>query len=628
MEAGKGKKPEWRRNLHIENPSVYQTVCISIISLVFWMNSAAMAELGPSDLLILVNSNSPASRYIAKMYQGYYPCSADQWHILELGGLADCAGPKSMPADEIITREEYTSLIAGPVRDYILENNLFERVKVIVTTAGLPYRIEDTYFADVIDPAYSNCITVGNNRKSINAASVESELACLWYSEANELVSEPFGINNRFVNPYQGYRRSEISLFERAIPGSKVMNWDEPISFDAAPIIEGNAAYCVTNRSLGPGDIYLTCRLDGPKRYDNPDTPSNEFESVIFSVRRMLERSKIAQSLSKGINPAQAVVVLDDAPGASNLDDNRIYNVGSSKGYFVFESDFPQPPDSCYPLYGDDFCDAFAEFCDSAISQQLLNAGFMPIANNLCIVLDQRPATATRQVDFEALLSHPELLRTGPQYLVALSCYGVYNGDEGRNKCYLLQGGPGGTPLFTVGNGAVFTSIESYNALTFFSNALTTQAKIIDFIELGGTGAIGHAFEPVSDAIVDNYFFLHNLFADYNHDNRADLTFVEAAFTGLPFLSWAEVVIGDPLMRIAYGPGGGEAWTEYNGDVNQNNVIDSYDLWTVRVSYGGKLDSSDPELYTKYNDLCDVNQNRVMDSYDLYMIRMHYGDRK
>ena len=59
------------------------------------------------------------------------------------------------------------------------------------------------------------------------------------------------------------------------------------------------------NRHFSAGDMYLTCRLDGPKMTG---------KSAIFAVRDMLERAKRASSGAFGIKPSQAVAVFDDIP--------------------------------------------------------------------------------------------------------------------------------------------------------------------------------------------------------------------------------------------------------------------------------------------------------------------------
>jgi hypothetical protein len=177
----------------------------------------AFAQLGPADVLILVNANSPTSRYIAKMYRGYYPQITDV-QVLQLSGLTDCSGPASTAADEIITRDQYNTLIAGPVRNYLLTYNLASAVKVIITTAGMPYRIKDTVYPNVVYPAGSNYNDVSNHISEINAASVESELTCLWFCDYG---TYPTTSSNRIVNPYQGYRDSSITCYERLLPNTK-----------------------------------------------------------------------------------------------------------------------------------------------------------------------------------------------------------------------------------------------------------------------------------------------------------------------------------------------------------------------------------------------------------------------
>jgi hypothetical protein len=593
--------------------------CVAFIFTLIFPYSA-FAQLTPGDVLILVNANSPTSRYIAKMYRQYYPAIQNN-QVLELSGLADCSGLQSTAADEIITRNQYNTLIAQPLRNYLLANNLATTIKVIITTAGLPYRIEDTQYPNVIYPAGSNPDDIKNNLAQIDAASVESELTCLWYHDV-------FGTQNRMVNPYQGYIKSPLSLFERFSPGMKVFNWAYAIDdYRVWPLMEGfnewgspMTTYGTINRQFGPGDIYLTCRLDGPKILG---------KSAIFAVRKMLERAKYAKNPSKGVNPAQAVVVLDDVPGKT-LDNNRVYNVDGSSDYFIYTEGVPQPPDARAILNKDDFTDCYVTLVGASIVDLQMNAGRCLFAQGTCILLDRRSNCRSSQIDLDLLLNNPALGRVGDQKLLALACYGR-NGDEGTASNYLTNGLNGG-PLFSLANGAVFTSIESFNGVTMFASVQTAPAahgKIVDFISIGGTGAIGHAFEPVSDATIDNLYFFYNLFADHNGpdgqpDGYADLTFVEAAFTGIPYLSWSEVVIGDPLMRIAYGAGG-SAWTPFLGDVNRDDKVDTTDISIVRWYNGGILYSDDSAIRSKYVDLCDFNCDGKIDSTDVSIVRYCNG---
>jgi hypothetical protein len=575
------------------------------------------ADLGPSDVLILVNAQSRTSRYIAKMYRWYYPAIQD-WQVLELEGLADCSGPSSTAADEIITRQQYNELIAGPVRSYLLANGVEKQIKVILTTAGMPYRIEDTKpsFANVIYPGGSNWQLVMNAECQVDAASVESELTCLWVCEYGD---SPCPIENRIVNPYQGCR-SRFDLFERQVPSSEGFNWTFAISRKPgvdSPWMEGKSyGYGTIQRRFGPGHMVLVSRLDGPK---------NQGKSAVFAVRAMLERSKRAGSSRYGVNPHQAVVVLDDAPRApsGDLDYNRVFNLPDSSVNFWDYQGVPWPPDAYGICVKNDYVEAFNSLSVGYSAEGSLYFGACPETNFLPVILDYRERKATSPADL-AFVNRFFPGRMEPQGVIGFSCFGM-NGDEGRAKTYLLAGGENGGVLFAFLNGAVFTSLESFNAVTMFSDVSTTQAKIIDFILAGGTAAIGHSFEPQSDAAIDNQFLYSNLLADRDGDGRADLTFVEAAWSAIPYLSWSEVVIGDPLMRITYGPGQPKAWTCLFADTNMDKIVNSVDVYIARYFYGGILNAAEEEWFEKYYDLADVDQNGVVNSFDVYIIRYLYG---
>ncbi len=152
---------------------------VSFLCSLVIFSTSALGQLHPSDVLILANENSPTSRYIAKLYRKYYP-DVPESQVLYLSGLTDCSGPDSTAANEIITREDYNNLIAQPVRDFLITNDLATAIKVIITTAGMPYRIEDINYSDAIYPAGSNPSVVADHTLNINAASVESELVGLW----------------------------------------------------------------------------------------------------------------------------------------------------------------------------------------------------------------------------------------------------------------------------------------------------------------------------------------------------------------------------------------------------------------------------------------------------------------
>jgi len=604
-----------------------------IIFLLFLISSCAYGQLGPEDVVILVNQNSPTSRYVAKMYRQYYPQITDS-QVLSLSGLADSSGPSATPADEIITRQQYNDLIASPLRTYLADSNYPNRitqVKVIITTAGMPYRILDTVYSDAVYPAGSNYNTVINQESSIDAASVESELTCLWVCDYD---ANSFPRTNRMVNPYQGYH-SSITEFPRVPPGTKQFRWTNAISL-LAPLVENPRMegimlppkpgkppnfittyyYGTVDRRFNVGDMYLTARLDGPKA---------QGKSAIFAIRAMLERAKRASSPLYGVNPAQAVAVFDDAPGQTqNFDYNRTFNLTSGVEYWEYSDVVNQPPDADQCRVREDYINGYMMLTNSDPTEGILNIGGFPVSTGAVgVMLDRRMAVRTSQTDLNSYATANPTSRVNPQGIVLLATYGT-NGDEGSSSNYLLAGSPGGGPLFNVVNGAVFTSIESYNGVTMFSDvntAPTPQGKLVDFISIGGTAAIGHSFEPQSDAAIDNEFLFYNLLADPNGTGRADLTLVEAAFTAIPYLSWSEVLIGDPLMRIAYGPGG-LAWTPKQGDVNFDGIINFKDVRLLNIALGGQLNSSDSNTFDLYDDRCDLNQDGIINFKDVRILNL------
>jgi hypothetical protein len=260
----------------------------------------------------------------------------------------------------------------------------------------------------------------------------------------------------------------------------------------------------------------------------------------------------------------------------------------------------------------DDYTAAFNALTNGTVAYPTgMNTGEMGVGYNLKVMLDRRSAKRTCQADL-----------ADEEKPVFFCCYGK-NGDEGSMIDYLTTGLNGGA-LFNPANGAVFTSIESFNAVTLFSDESTApvaQGKVIKFIEIGGTAAIGHVFEPISTAAIDNVFLTYNLFADGDGDGVADLTFVEAAFTAIPFLSWTEVVIGDPLMRIAYGPGESAAWSPSAGDCNADGVVNVRDVRVYSNSVSGNLNSTDPQYFQLYNDLADFNCDGVINVRDLRILQ-------
>lgn len=92
-------------------------------------------------------------------------------------------------------------------------------------------------------------------------------------------------------------------------------------------------------------------------------------------------------------------------------------------------------------------------------------------------------------------------------------------------------------------NGALFNTYESFNGYSFFPEGRAGSHNLVaDFISIGGTGGIGHVYEPFARAIPRENI----LFARY----AKGYPLIEAAYMSMAYLSWQNVVVGDPLCRL------------------------------------------------------------------------------
>jgi len=597
----------------------------ALAGLVFLLTSAAThavpGQLEPTDVLILVNGDSPVSRSIADMYRRYYPqIPADR--VVVLTGLADSASLTATPADEIITRQQFESLIAAPVREYLISRNLVNSIYCLITTAGMPYRIEDSdqvNFADAVTPAGSDPYLVLNNRTNITAASVESELALLFQIDP-ALTPGPSGpgapLKNRIVNPYHGYA-SPIKSWSEArdiLNRRTALRWNFnnlwPVSHQ--PRIEGlydNCGCSAKSRIMSPADIYLVARLDGP--HINGVYP-------IFGVQDMLRRSMAVSNPALpffvGYNPAMGTLVVDSSPPpVAELSYTPAYNYPAGTTFLSAQTHPVPPGREAYVGCGTTCQRGTANHYDVLHSWL---TGVLPVAGGTTALPITWPFGGLFVWDDSpTIMNSANPLFPAGGGIIGLAAYGL-NGNDGRPATYLMTAGPGGGPLFPCVPGAVFTSIESFNALTMFVDTPTPQAKIADFIRMGGTAAIGHALEPAPDAIVQVEYLFGNLLRDDDGDGVGDLSLAEAAFTALPYLSWTEVLIGDPLMRLQAGPGGlvqpgsNPCPTDINGDgfvgyADQITVLRAYNNWIGEPRYNPAADL-DRDGYVGYYDYLAV----------------------
>jgi uncharacterized protein (TIGR03790 family) len=106
---------------------------------------------------------------------------------------------------------------------------------------------------------------------------------------------------------------------------------------------------------------------------------------------------------------------------------------------------------------------------------------------------------------------------------------------------------PAGSGVFWPGtfvNGALTSDYVSTSARTYVDgNQNYGQSLEADLIRMGVCGTNGHVYEPYLDAVV----FPQYLFPHYLQGLQAGLAYYHA----LPYLSWMNVVVCDPLMKSA-----------------------------------------------------------------------------
>ena len=533
---------------------------LGMVVLAGTMMSTAQGAISEDRVLIVVNAASAVSDHVARMYREYHPGIPDS-NVVYLSGLNDI----QTPADEIVSRMEYEWLIAEPIRRHLIDQGLVDQVWVIVTTAGMPYRIADTRVETAVTPAASNPFAVQDSLSTLNAASVESELTMLFQTDPALDRPQRAPLAGRMVNPYHGY----VSPFEafsadrdvlgrrgmfcfKAPDGSPDTVYESAGCMEECPLEQLLAGECnwsvwraVWARQFSVDDLYLVARLDGPWL----TAASNGSRRLpVGSVRRMLESAaRAGGARGFGHDPSRAVVVLDD--DTVNLDQNRMLNAGNAVAWDAYPQDYLRaeeylaPPDSTGDGSArDDFRVAY---------RSLTHAASLPdrIATEpICGVMS--PELLGGQVVFDATAAIQSQASLGAgSSVIGLATFGT-NASDTRSANYLLTGGIGGSRFVEPAYGAVFASLESYSAVTFFSDAWTGQAKLADWIAIGGAGAIGYAFEPLGSSAADVDLLLYNYLRDEDGDGWGDMTFVEAAYTSMPFISWAGVVVGDPLMRL------------------------------------------------------------------------------
>ncbi len=102
---------------------------------------------------------------------------------------------------------------------------------------------------------------------------------------------------------------------------------------------------------------------------------------------------------------------------------------------------------------------------------------------------------------------------------------------------------------FSYADGCIFNTAESFNGYSLgtwpiIRKPYNLHGIVGELIMKGGTCGVAHSFEPQPSRIVQNSIMFPSYALGYN--------FVESAYLGMSILRGDNVVVGDPLTRIAY----------------------------------------------------------------------------
>ncbi|GAB4196398.1 MAG: hypothetical protein Kow00105_10550 [Phycisphaeraceae bacterium] len=203
------------------------------------------------------------------------------------------------------------------------------------------------------------------------------------------------------------------------------------------------------------------------------------------------------------------------------------------------------------------------------------------IPSQQIVVLDDDPDAPATTVDRMAALGF-NVLEPADQLMVYDNTNAVITDTPFPVIGYVGHGSHGSGPgymgdfEFDIANGAVFHTWESFNAYSFQSgNNKYGQGLVGEWIELGGTAALGHVEEPTaSTATVANEDVLWQALL-------SGMTLAEAAWSATPQLSFVNTVVGDPLMRLVpWMPGD----ADLDGQVGIHDLAIVLNNWNARAS--------------------------------------------
>ncbi len=476
--------------------------------------ATARAQLRDEDALLVYDSRTADSLAVAEFYAGSRRIPGGVGNqpgvhpAVRVLNLAAAGVPVSAPGS--ISYANFIANLRTPIRTYLTTNNLATRVRCLILTKGLPHRVQDTDVPDNADfpgegPGQFIPELTSNDCTS---ASVESELTLLWQdlSQGEAGGSNDSRADGVIFNPYTRNTRSMLTMNNQFIQSNKIF-----VFSGTGPLWQPNGAIGSATR-LNPGDILLTCRLDA---------------DTVPIIQAAITR---AQNLL--YNTSTATLIFDE--DGSNLDSQSgtFPALGAGDDYTLAQNSI---------LNDGRFRPAPAVAPPNLRTDAGAGAANFFIGPNLCFQQG-------------ILVSTPVIL---------LATYG----SNHSGVPLLCDNSPSGTVYalsFNYANGAIFNTIESFNARDYGGLGqlgFAPQMQSADFLGAGGTFAVGNAWEPLADSIPDNKYLVDNFVL-------GNLSWAEAAWTSIPGLSWMQTAVGDPLARA----------TRSNEDADGNLRVNVDDL--------------------------------------------------
>lgn len=514
-------------------------------------SASAHAQLTTEQVLVIYDSRINDSLLVAEHYAGSQAVPGGQGNRpgtrpgVRTVNLATLGAP--VASNPTLTPADFQTRLRAPLQSHLNAADPRGQIRCLVLTKGLSHRVDDFNITGLGDDP----LTTGTQLEGGDAsfASVDSELTLL----QTDLNIGPAGVESGragdsysdglIVNPYHNQTLPINAWSTRNRRTTRTLS---QVGNGLGPGILWRSVTTPATQVLSPGDLYLVCRLDG---------------NTVADVRAMLDRSA-AQRTLLDVNTQRAV-----------LDDSRSDGVANSAPNGEIDNDaLSDQLGNRYLYLGDDY---------EQTRNLLQTDGRVNPAN---IVYDANNATSNYLVGPRINFGFG-IVVTGQLFMLAsdgANSGGSPVGPAGRNLAASFNFGP----LATV------TTIESYNGRAL--NGLATlfdQGQASDAIAAGASLAIGNVWEPFAFSIPDNFVIARNLYL-------GNLTWAEAAWSSIPAISWQQVVIGDPLARVARTSEDRNAnnavtvddlytWEAAPADINRSNVADSTDRRLVETAVRG-----------------------------------------